>query len=140
MKKTIVILSLLFLLGACGESKTESSPAITATTERATLTLSDGSTLSYDGKLLYSVVRNGEKGNSRLNKITVKSGAKIAENSLYAQLAKLGYTRAVIDSNGDTFKVHYYKKDQPTIGSVYQEFAQEQNELTTNASIYWEIK
>ncbi|MBJ2240676.1 MULTISPECIES: hypothetical protein [unclassified Pseudomonas] len=139
MNKTIIILSLLFFLGACGESKTENSAAIDASAASEKLTLSDGSTLNYVGKMLYSEDRNNEHGSTRLNKIVIASGAKKVENLLYTQLLALGYTRKVMDSKEGTFKVHYYKKGQPTIGAVFLETAKDDS-LTTNMSIYWKTK
>lgn len=139
MNKTIVIFSLLFLISACGESKNDSSASTEKTVAHEILELNDGAKLKYKGKLLYSVERENENGTARVNKITVNSGSKIVENSIFAQLSELGYTRKVMDSTGDTFKVHYYKKGQPTIGSYYQE-KDTQGDLATNISMYWKIK
>lgn len=136
MNKKTAILSIVLFLGACGESKIENAPSIANKVERSALTLNDGSKITYNGELLYSVDRNS---NSRLNKINVKTGSKLFENAIFTQLSALGYTRAVMESKDNIFKVHYYKKDQPTIGSVYQEVTTA-NETSTNLSIYWEIK
>lgn len=139
MNKKIAILGLMLLLTACGEPKNTTTANSEKSSSIGTLQLNDGSKLQYNGKLLYTTDKKTDTGVSRINKIAINSGSKLAENLIFGQLSKLGYTRAVMSSSSDNFKVHYYKTGQSTIGMIYKE-TMANNILSTNILIYWQTK
>jgi len=136
MKKTLALLSILFTLSACEDVQKVDDPAASSSKQANSLTLQDGTPLNVNG----AIIRTSTKKDGAIDVIThvVKfdSGSKIAENSIYNTLSKQGYTREIIESTDTKFKVHYYKKGQPTIGSVYQETATQAGQSSV-LSIYW---
>ncbi|MFO2465184.1 hypothetical protein OOJ96_15710 [Pseudomonas sp. 15FMM2] len=138
MKKTLALLSILFTLSACEDTKKVDEKAVNATEQKSNLILKDGTPINLTGTIVKTTTKKDGAIEVITHTVKFDSGSKIAENSVYSILSKQGYTRKVIESTDEKFKVHYYKKDQPTIGSVYLEKSDQAGQSSV-LSIYWRI-
>lgn len=137
MKKIAILLCVLFSLAGCGNEEKAQSSANAKVEKNNSLTLNDGSTVALKGQLIKTLAKPNSKGELKLHEVTFDTSAKIAENTVYHKFSKLGYTRKVIENSQKQFKVHYYKKDQPVVGSIYQEITTSSGQ-TSKLSLYWQ--
>ncbi|MBJ2251821.1 hypothetical protein JFT59_11505 [Pseudomonas sp. MF6784] len=138
MKKTLAVLSMLFTLAACEDSDKAASQVINASSEANSLVLQDGTAINLNGSIIKTSTKKDGKTEVITHTVKFDTGSKIAENSIYGMLSKQGYTREVVENTGEKFKIHYYKKGHPTIGSVYQEKTTETG-LSSVLAIYWKV-
>lgn len=138
MKKTLAIISILFTLAACEDSNKADSQVLNASNETNSLTLQDGTTINLNGSIVKTSTKKDGKVEVVTHTVKFDNGSKIAENSIYGMLSKQGYTREVVENTGEKFKIHYYKKGHPTIGSVYKEKTTEAG-LSSVLAIYWKV-
>ncbi len=137
MKKTVALLVTLLSLSGCGNENASPSQTAAKPANQNTLTLSDGEKISLSGELVKTLAKPNAKGELKLHEVKFNSGAKVAENTVYHKFSKLGYTRKIIENNDKVFKVHYYKKGLPVVGSIYQEETTSTGQ-TSQLSLYWQ--
>lgn len=123
-------------LTACGNSE-NATKGSDAAMKTSSLTLPDGTKITLDGTVAKVITKPNNKGFLNLHEIKFNSSSKNAESSVHSELAKLGYTRKVIQDSNQGFKVHYYKKDQPVIGGIYREQPALESQAS-QLSIYWQ--
>lgn len=132
-----MLITAILTLAGCGDNETAEKTSEVATTKNNSLTLHDGTKIPLQGEVIKVLAKTNDKGELKLHEVKFESGAKIAENSVYNTLSKLGYTRKVIENSNGNFKVHYYKKDQPVIGNIYQEQTTSTGQ-SSQLSMYWQ--
>lgn len=137
MKKTLALLAIILTLAGCGNSENTEKSSKNTTTKNNSLTLYDGTKIALSGSVVKVLAKPNDKGELKLHEVKFESGAKVAENSVYNTLSKLGYTRKTIENSNNGFKVHYYKKDQPVIGNIYQEQTTSTGQ-SSQLSMYWQ--
>lgn len=137
MKKILILLTVTLTLAGCGNSENSEKDSENTAIKNSSLTLHDGTKVTLSGAVMKVFAKPNNKGELKLHEVNFKSNAKAAESSVYNTLSKLGYTRKVIESSGSGFKVHYYKKDQPVIGNIYQEQTTPTGQ-SSQLSMYWQ--
>lgn len=136
MKAILAIITVALSMVACGNSE-DATKGGSASLKTSSLALPDGTKITLNGTVAKVVSKPNDKGALKLHEIKFNTTSKIAESSVYNELSKLGYTRKVIEDSRSSFKIHYYKKDQPVIGNVYQE-QPGANSQASQLSMYWQ--
>lgn len=136
MKTILAVITIALTLAACGNSE-NATKGSDASIKNSSLTLPDGTKVTLNGTVAKVITKPNNKGSLNLHEIKFNSSSKHAESSVHSALAKLGYTRKVIQDSNQGFKVHYYKKDQPVIGGIYREQPASESQAS-QLSMYWQ--
>lgn len=128
-----LIICILFITG-CNQ---ETAPDFSSTSQTSLIELTSGVKIPLKGTHVKSYEKTNNKGSMKIHVFSYGSLDKVAENDLYAALKSDGYRRNIIANDATKFKVHYYKKNLPTIGAI---FTTEHDNSTqkTIAEIYWQ--
>lgn len=137
--KTAALFALLVLAGCDQQASGPSQASIQALQAKGKLALADGSTLLLNAAHLKSYAKPNNAGKLSMHEFSYSSVDKMAENDVYMHMQKVGYTRKVISSDSNQFKVQYYKKNAPVVGGIYTMLNRDAKTETV-ATLYWQEK
>lgn len=139
----LILLPVTLLIG-CEKSnepvaQVETAPpaATPQTLPQNVIYLEDGAGVALGGELIDSGVRPIENGSVKFYYLKLDAPLDSIDQKVSTTLEAGGYTNKVVEEKEGYLKKHYYKKELPVIGVVY-DADEETNQVVTQ--IYWQVQ
>lgn len=104
---------------------------------RVIVRLNDGTGLSFDGKLVKSVLRPNAEGQVRMNEIDIVGDRAAVEKAVSKILSDAGFKEKVAAQGDGLKKIHYSKKNTPVVGGLYKD-REVDGKKGVRLAIYWQ--
>jgi len=144
MRSLLALVAVFVLLAGCDQLEQSSSATSTGASAVASqeggkvvVRLSDGTGLSFKGKLVKSVLNPNERGHVRMNVIDVVGDRADVEKDVSETLTNAGYVRQMQVEKDDMQRMHFFKKPSPTVGGQFNDVVID-GKSVVRVSIYWQ--